>query len=309
MRMTNYTSGFQYRHYHHHHHHRNVTIACLGTARFNVYACLLTFLCAIEASAPLVVDICQHLVILQYKKEKENNTLRSQSSWRIAFLLQHPYYRTRWWNSLWNSIHKHVHNQMMIDVLSWGSFRLSHGFKRFQTQRQEAMLRVRLEYRWEERGSGMLVDVYSTLSFSQSAVATFPYLYSSWLILSSAAMTVRYYRSRNMYIYLHEDSKTRFAVVPVHCTVQEGLSMVYVTNDDAENVEQSKHVLVLKTCIPYCEGENLMMIFLLYFFINQDMLKLLLYVLYSYMNIYLRMYVWRSLIALYNFIRMPGDLP
>lgn len=94
-----------------------------------------------------------------------------------------------------------------------------------------------------------------------------------------------------------------------HSTVQEGLSMVYVTNDDAENVEQSKHVLVLKTCIPYCEGENLMMIFLLYFFINQDMLKLLLYVLYSYMNIYLRMYVWRSLIALYNFIRMPGDLP
>lgn len=84
MRMTNYTSGFQYRHYRHHHHHRNVTIACLGIARFGVYA-----------SAPLVVDICQHLVIPQYKKEKENDTLKSQSSWRIASLLQHPYYLTR----------------------------------------------------------------------------------------------------------------------------------------------------------------------------------------------------------------------
>ena len=49
------------------------------------------------------------------------------------------------------------------------------------------------------------------------------------------------------YILLVVDSKLRLCMAPGHRTVQEGLSMVYVPNDDVENVEQqSKHVLVKK---------------------------------------------------------------
>ena len=50
----------------------------------------------------------------------------------------------------------------------------------------------------------------------------------------------------------------------LHCTVQEGLSMVYVTNDDVENVEKSKYVLVLKTFIPNCEDEDLFVCFFVF---------------------------------------------
>ena len=49
-----------------------------------------------------------------------------------------------------------------------------------------------------------------------------------------------------MYKHISVYSKRRLSVAPGHRTVQEGLSMVYVTNDDVQNIEQqSKHVLVL----------------------------------------------------------------